>query len=80
MLEKDLERLKKFFQPVNNVRGIFFSAFLRNFFLRQDRLSGNVPPHLVQPCYLALGRALIWGLYPNWFEGFVNWVPIVELF
>ena len=37
------------------------SAFLRNFFLRQDRLSGDVPPHLVQPCYVALGWALIWG-------------------
>ena len=25
-------------------------AFLRNFFLRQDWLSGDVPPHLAQPC------------------------------
>ena len=23
------------------------------------------PPHLVQPCYIALGRALNWGLYPD---------------
>ena len=32
-------------------------------FLRQDGLSGDVPPHLTQPCYVALGRALILGLY-----------------
>ena len=38
-------------------------AFLQNFFLCQDRLSSDVPPHLGQPCYVALGRALIWGLY-----------------
>ena len=42
-------------------------AFLQNFFLRQDRLSGDVPPHLAQPCYVALGRALIWGLYPDYY-------------
>ena len=41
----------------------FLSAFLPNFFLCQDGLSGDVPPHLAQPCYVALGRALIWGLY-----------------
>ena len=35
-----------------------------NFFLHQGRLSSDVPPHLAQPCYVALGRALIWGLYP----------------
>ena len=29
---------------------ILLSAFLRNFFLCQDRLSGDVPPHLAQPC------------------------------
>ena len=52
----------------------FLSAFLQNFFLCQERLSGDVPPHLAQPCYVTLGRALIWCLYPNWFEGFVNWV------
>ena len=43
---------------------LLLSAFLRNFFLRQDRLSGDVPPptpHLAQPFYVALGRALIWG-------------------
>ena len=28
---------------------------------------------------LALGRALIWGLYPDWLEGFVNWVPLLRL-
>ena len=43
----------------------FFSAFLQNFFLCQDRLSGDVPPHLAQPCYVALGWALILGLYPD---------------
>ena len=32
----------------------FFFTFLRNFLLWQ----GDVPPHLVQPCYVALGQAL----------------------
>ena len=58
---------------------IFLSAFLRNFFLRQDWLRGDVPPDLAQPCQLALGQALIWGLYPDWFEDFVNWVPLPRL-
>ena len=38
-----------------------------------------MPPHLVQPCSVALGHALIRGLYPDWFEGFVNWVPLPKL-
>ena len=29
-------------------------------------------PHLTQPCDVALVRALIWGLYPDEVEGFVN--------
>ena len=33
----------------------FLSAFVRNFFLCQDRVHGDVPPHLAQSCYLALG-------------------------
>ena len=37
------------------------SPFLWNFSLRQDRLSGDVPPHLVQPCYVALGASLCIG-------------------
>ena len=37
-------------------------AFLRNSFLCQDRCYGDVPPHLAQPCCVALGRALDWGL------------------
>ena len=37
---------------------LLLSAFLRNFFLCQDRLSNDVPPHLAQPCYVALGLAL----------------------
>ena len=41
---------------------IFLSAFFQNFFLRQYHLSGDVPPHLAQPNYAALGRVLIWGL------------------
>ena len=45
-------------------------------FLRHNQLSGDLPPHLVQPCKLALGEALIWGLYPDWFADFVNWVPL----
>ena len=36
----------------------FLFAFLRNFFPRQDRLSGDVPSHLAQPCYVALGQAV----------------------
>ena len=44
-----------------NTTFLLLSAFLRNFFLRQDRLSGDVPPHLAQPCYVAIGQALIWG-------------------
>ena len=43
------------------VEYIFF-YFLRNFFLCQDRWHGDVPPHLAQPCYVALGQALDWGL------------------
>ena len=58
---------------------IFLSTLLQNFFLCQDRQSSVVPPHLAQPCYVALGRALIWGLNPDWFEGSVNWVPITRL-
>ena len=38
-----------------------FSAFLPNFFLCQDHWYDAVPPHLAQPCYVALGWALIWG-------------------
>ena len=38
----------------------FFSAFLWNLSLWLDRLSGDGSlPHLVQPCLVALGRALI---------------------
>ena len=42
-------------------------------------LTQNVPPHLVQPCYVALGWALLWGLYSDEVEGFVNWVPLPRL-
>ena len=34
----------------------FFSAFLRNVFLCQDRVHGDVPPHFLQACYLLWGR------------------------
>ena len=40
----------------------FLSTFLRNFFLCQDHWHGDVPPHLAQPLYVALGRALDSGL------------------
>ena len=47
-------------------RFLFFifllSAFLLNFFLCKDHWNGNVPRNLAQPCYVALGQALIWGL------------------
>ena len=56
----------------------FSSAFLWNFFLC---LSDDVPPHLVQPCYVALGRALIWGLYPDWLWGITyKLVPIFRYY
>ena len=51
---------------VNFLCDHFFYLPFWNFFLHQDRLSGDVPPHLAQPCYVSLGRALIWGLYPDW--------------
>ena len=38
-----------------------------------------MPPHLAQPWYVALGQALIWVLYPDEVEGFVNWVPLPSL-
>ena len=40
----------------------FLSAFLRNFILCKEGWHGNVPSHLVQPCCVALGRALDLGL------------------
>ena len=40
----------------------FLSAFFWNFLLCQDHWHGDVPPLLVQPCYVALGRALDLGL------------------
>ena len=68
---KDLENFqptnsKKKSQNISVVQGqifnrkvsFFLSAFLWNFFLRLDCLSGDVPPQLAQPCYVALGRAL----------------------
>ena len=41
-----------------SVNNFFLSAFLLNFFLCQDCWHGDVPPHLVQPFYVALGQAL----------------------
>ena len=35
------------------------SSFLQKFSLCQDRWHGEVHPHLVQPSYVALGRALL---------------------
>ena len=43
---------------------VFLSTILWNFFLCKDQRHGDVPPHLVQSCYVALGRALVWGLFP----------------
>ena len=37
-------------------------AVLRNFFLCQDCCHSDVPLHLAQPCYEALGRAYVSGL------------------
>ena len=48
------------------------SAFLWNFFLCQDHWHGDVPPHLAQPCCVALGWALIRGLCPDLCEGSVS--------
>ena len=38
-----------------------------------------MPPHLVQPCYVALGQALIWGLYPDWFRALSIGFPLPRL-
>ena len=46
----------------NNMMLFLLSAFLWNFFLRQDQLSDDVPPPLGQPCCEALGRTLDSGL------------------
>ena len=59
-------RLDIFFGKVKGMQSFFSFAFLRDFVLRQERLSSDLPPHLVHPCYVALGRPLIWGLYPDW--------------
>ena len=58
----------------------FFSAFLWNFFLCQNRWHGDVPPHLAQPCYVALGWALDSGLlcyFKLWVINIV--IPIRDL-
>ena len=50
--------------PYRNMKQKFFfllfklSLFLQIIFLCQDCLSNDVPPHLAQPCYVALGLAL----------------------
>ena len=60
--------------------GIFLlSAFLQNFFLHQDHLSGDMPPHSAQPCYVALVQALIWGLYPDWLRALAIGFPLPRL-
>ena len=55
---------KYILKPYYNISWVYFflSAFLRNFFLCQDFWHSAVPPHLVQPCYVALGQALDLGL------------------
>ena len=53
-------------QDFSNIKFILFSAFLRNFVLRQDLLSGDVPPHLAQPCYVAL----------EWAKCHYNWLDL----
>ena len=54
-----------------------FFICLPSEFLPASRLTGRwCAPHLALPCFLARGLALIWGLYPDWFECFVNWVHI----
>ena len=58
---------------------LLLSTFLRNFILRQGPLSSDVPPHLAQPCYVALGQALIWGLYPDWLRALSTGFPLPRL-
>ena len=65
-------RSLKIYQKINKTKTAmlvnFFellSAFLLNFFLCLDRWHGDVSPHLAQPCYVAPGRALDLGLYPD---------------
>ena len=36
----------------------------------------NVPPQLVQPCYVAPGRALIWGLFIAMCENEAIWIQL----
>ena len=45
---------------------MFFNFFIRlpPEFLSCVSWTADMPPHLAQPCYVALGQALIWGLYP----------------
>ena len=38
-----------------------------------------MPPNLAQPCFVALGPALIRDLYPDEVKGICNWVPLSSL-
>ena len=73
--------------------GRFFklSALLWNFFLCQDRWHGDMPPHLAQPCLVALGRApdsglvsrLVWGrdkrgYYRSWERFDTTWLTDIK--
>ena len=64
-IQKDEFSPSQFIILLFNFISIFLlSTFIRNFFLFQDRWHSDVPSHLAQPCYVALGQALIQGLCP----------------
>ena len=42
-------------------------------------MSGDVPPHVAQPCYVALGGGSDLGLISRLVEGFVNWVSSFQV-
>ena len=48
---------------------------------QKDRWYSNVPPHLAQPCYVALGRALTRGLNDTgWSILLGSYTPITQIF
>ena len=67
-----------YFQHKRTTANTFLSPFLQNFFLCYDSWHGDVPPHLAQPCNVALGRTLIWGLYPDEVEGSIP-MPVLAV-
>ena len=78
----NLTERKNLHTPVNSVREFFLSTFLPNFSLCQDRWYSDVPPHLAQPCCVALGRTRDSGhfvhFYSLWFVLEMNLKSLFE--